>query len=127
MLEVRRLGCTEYEATWQAMRAFTSARTSDTPDEIWLTEHPPVYTLGLAGRREHLLRDNGIPVIKTDRGGQITYHGPGQLIAYVLFDLRRRNVGVRRMVRTLEAAVIKWLDDIGIAGYGKVSAPGVYA
>src|SRR4051812_5493468 len=90
---VRRLGRTDYEATWHAMQAFTASRGAEHTDEIWLTEHPPVYTLGLAGRREHLLRDNGIAVIKSDRGGQITYHGPGQLIAYVLFDLRGLKVG----------------------------------
>ena len=89
MVALRALGRTEYEPTWRAMQAFTAARAPDTPDEIWLTEHPPVYTLGLAGRREHLLRDNGIPTIKVDRGGQITYHGPGQLVVYLLFDLRR--------------------------------------
>ena len=89
MVAIRALGRTDYEPTWRAMQAFTAARTADTPDEIWLTEHPPVYTLGLAGRREHLLRDNGIPAIKVDRGGQITYHGPGQLVVYLLCDLRR--------------------------------------
>jgi lipoyl(octanoyl) transferase len=125
-LPVRTLGPTDYESTWRAMRAFTAARTPDTPDEIWLTEHPPVYTLGLAGRREHLLRENGIRVIKADRGGQITYHGPGQLIAYVMFDLRRARLGVRSMVRTLEGAVIEWLGKLGISAYGKISAPGVY-
>jgi lipoyl(octanoyl) transferase len=109
------------------MQAFTAARASDTPDEIWLTEHPPVYTLGLAGRREHLLRDNGIPAIKVDRGGQITYHGPGQLIAYLLYDLRRDGMTVRGMVRGIEASVIEWLDSLGISAYGKPSAPGVYA
>ena len=87
---VRRLGRTDYEATWRAMQAFTVSRTADTADEIWLTEHRSVYTLGLAGRREHLLRDNGIAVVRTDRGGQITFHGPGQLVVYVLLDLRRR-------------------------------------
>ncbi len=86
---VRALGPTDYEPTWRAMQAFTAARTPATTDEIWRTEHPPVYTLGLAGRREHLLRGNGIPVIKVDRGGQITYHGPGQLVMYLLCDLRR--------------------------------------
>ena len=84
MVALRALGRTEYEPTWRAMQAFTAARDADTPDEIWLTEHPPVYTLGLAGRREHLLRDNGIPRCKVDRGGQITYHGPGQLVVYLL-------------------------------------------
>jgi len=123
---IRTLGRTEYEATWRAMQAFTDARGAATPDEIWLTEHPPVYTLGLAGRREHLLRDNGIPAIKVDRGGQITYHGPGQLVAYTLFDLKRAKLGVRDMVRRIEAAVIQWLDSVGISAYGKTSAPGVY-
>ena len=123
---IRSLGRTDYEATWRAMRAFTDARDAATPDEIWLTEHPPVYTLGLAGRREHLLRDNGIPVLKVDRGGQITYHGPGQLIAYTLFDLKRARLGVRDMVRRIEASVVQWLDSVGISAYGKGSAPGVY-
>ena len=123
---IRTLGRTDYEATWRAMQAFTDARSPETPDEIWLTEHPPVYTLGLAGRREHLLRDNGIPAIKVDRGGQITYHGPGQLVAYTLFDLKRAKLGVRDMVRRIEAAVIQWLDSVGISAYGKTSAPGVY-
>jgi len=92
---VRALGRTDYEATWRAMQAFTDARTPGTADEIWLTEHPPVYTLGLAGRRAHLLRDNGIAVVKVDRGGQVTYHGPGQLVAYLLFDLKRARRGIR--------------------------------
>ena len=91
----RELGPTDYKATWHAMQAFTDARDAATPDEIWLTSHAPVYTLGLAGRREHLLRDNGIPTLKVDRGGQVTYHGPGQLVAYLLVDLCRRRLGVR--------------------------------
>jgi len=123
---VRVLGRTEYEPTWRAMQAFTAARTPATPDELWLTEHPPVYTLGLAGRREHLLRDNGIPAIKVDRGGQITYHGPGQLVVYLLCDLKRSRLGVRAMVRSIEAAVVEWLDSMGISAYGKPAAPGVY-
>ena len=123
---IRTLGRTEYEATWRAMQSFTSARTPHTPDEIWLTEHPPVYTLGLAGRREHLLRDNGIPTIKVDRGGQVTYHGPGQLVVYLLVDLRRARLGVRPMVRGIEAAVIEWLDSVGISTFAKPAAPGVY-
>lgn len=123
---VRELGRTPYEATWRAMQAFTAARTPGTRDEIWLTEHPPVYTLGLAGRREHLLRDNGIAVVKSDRGGQVTYHGPGQLVVYLLFDLRRTRLGVRAMVRRIEGAVITWLAGHAVAAYGKPSAPGVY-
>jgi lipoyl(octanoyl) transferase len=123
---IRMLARTDYESTWRAMQAFTNARTLATLDEIWLTEHSPVYTLGLAGRREHVLRDNGVPVIKVDRGGQVTYHGPGQLVAYLLFDLRREKIGVRDMVRRIEAAVITWLEAAGILAHGKVSAPGIY-
>ena len=123
---VRALGLTAYEPTWEAMRAFTDARTPESTDEIWLTEHPPVYTLGLAGRREHLLRANGIPVVKVDRGGQVTYHGPGQLVAYLLFDLRRANRGIRDTVRRIEAAVITWLASQHVEAYGKPVAPGVY-
>jgi lipoyl(octanoyl) transferase len=123
---VRALGRTEYEPTWRAMQAFTGARTPSTPDEIWLTEHPPVYTLGLAGRREHLLRGNGIRVIKVDRGGQITYHGPGQLVVYVLCDLRRARLGIRALVRAMEAAVVEWLGTLEVSAYGKAAAPGVY-
>jgi lipoyl(octanoyl) transferase len=123
---VRRLGRTEYPPCWRAMQAFTRARDATTPDELWLTEHPPVYTLGLAGRREHLLRDNGIPALKVDRGGQVTYHGPGQAVVYTLVDLRWSRLGVRNMVRRLEAAVVEWLDSLGISACGKASAPGVY-
>ena len=125
-LVTREMGRTDYEACWRAMQAFTDARGAQTPDEIWLTEHAPIYTLGLAGRREHLLRDNGIPVLKVDRGGQVTYHGPGQLVAYTLFDLGRARLGIRDTVRRLEGAVTAWLDSHGIAAYGKPSAPGVY-
>jgi len=124
---MRRLGFTDYVATWRAMQAFTDARTAGTPDEIWLTEHSAIYTLGLAGRREHVLRDNGVPVLKVDRGGQVTYHGPGQLIVYMLMDLKRAQLGVRRMVRCIETCVIEWLGLLGISAYGKPSAPGVYA
>lgn len=123
---VRTLGQTAYEPTWRAMQAFTSARAPDTPDEIWLTEHHPVYTLGLAGRPEHLPRASDIPVIKVDRGGQVTYHGPGQLVAYLLWDLRRTRQGVRATVRAIESAVVEWLDSLGISAFGKPSAPGVY-
>ena len=123
---VRALGRTDYATTWHAMQAFTDARTDASPDEIWLTEHAAIYTLGLAGRREHLLRDNGIPALKVDRGGQVTYHGPGQLVAYTLLDLRRARVGIRELVRRLEGAVIEWLATLGIAAYGKPTAPGVY-
>src|SRR6202162_6060869 len=114
---IRTLGRSDYIATWRAMQAFTDARSPNTRDEIWLTEHFPIYTLGLAGRREHLLRDNGIPVLKVDRGGQITYHGPGQLVVYVLVDLKRRRAGIRELVRSLEAAVIELLASYGIDAY----------
>jgi len=124
--KVRAHGPTEYEPTWRAMQAFTDARVAGDRDEIWLTEHPPTYTLGVAGRREHLLRDNGIPAIKVDRGGQVTYHGPGQLVAYLLYDLRSRKLGIRAMVRSIEAALVEWLATLGIAAYGKPQAPGVY-
>jgi lipoyl(octanoyl) transferase len=123
---IRALGVTPYEPCWHAMRDFTDARTAATRDEIWLTEHPGVYTLGLAGRPEHLRRDNGIPVVKVDRGGQVTYHGAGQLVAYLLFDLRRRRLGVRTLVRAIEAAVVEFLDSLGVSAYGKPTAPGVY-
>jgi lipoyl(octanoyl) transferase len=109
------------------MKAFTAARKNDTPDEIWLLEHPPIYTYGMAGRPEHLPRaDNGVPVMKVDRGGQITYHGPGQLVAYLLIDLQRRNLSVRGLVRALEQAVLDLLDDLGIVGNRRQDAPGVY-
>jgi len=124
---VRRLGPTDYAATWEAMRAFTAARDEATPDEIWLTEHPPVYTLGVAGRDAHLPRiANGIPVVRTDRGGQITYHGPGQVIAYVLLDLARRRLAVRALVRLLETCVIDLLMEHAVAAQSRAGAPGVY-
>jgi lipoyl(octanoyl) transferase len=109
------------------MQAFTTDRTASTPDELWLVEHPPVYTLGIAAKPEHLPRaDNGIPVVRTDRGGQITYHGPGQVVAYTLVDLRRRQLSVRALVRRLEDAVIELLGDFSIRAAGREDAPGVY-
>jgi len=124
---VRRLGRLEYEPSWRAMQEFTAQRGNDAADELWLTEHPPVYTLGVAGRAEHLPRtNNGVPVIKVDRGGQITYHGPGQVVLYVLLDLQRRGLGVRALVRMMENAVIDLLADRGITAEGRVEAPGVY-
>lgn len=124
---VRMLGPSEFEAAWRAMQAFTGARDGATRDEIWLTEHAPVYTVGLAGKTEHYPRGNSaIPVVRTDRGGQITYHGPGQVVAYTLVDLRRPRWGVRDYVRRLESAMIELLGAHGVAAYGKVDAPGVY-
>lgn len=124
---VRELGRVEYAPTWRAMQAYTDGRAADTTDEIWVVEHPPVYTLGVAGRPEHLPRvANGIPVVRTDRGGQITYHGPGQAVIYLLLDLRRRGLTVRPLVRLMEQAVIDWLRRHGIAAEGRADAPGVY-
>jgi lipoyl(octanoyl) transferase len=124
---VRRLGRVEYGPTWRAMQDFTAQRGAGTPDELWLLEHPPVYTLGVAGRAAHLPRvANGIPVVKTDRGGQITYHGPGQVVIYALLDLRRRGLAVRPLVRLMENAVIGLLAAYGIAAAGRLEAPGVY-
>ncbi|MBL8486470.1 MAG: lipoyl(octanoyl) transferase LipB [Rhodocyclaceae bacterium] len=123
---VRRLGQVPYEPTWRAMQEFTAARDADAPDEIWLCEHPPVFTLGQAGRPEHLLRDVGIPVVKIDRGGQITFHGPGQVVAYLLLDLRRRDLKVRELVSRMEQAVIDALAGWGLPGERLAGAPGVY-
>lgn len=116
-----------YLPVWQAMQAFTGERHADTPDELWLTEHLPVYTLGQAGRREHLLNPGGIPVVPTDRGGQVTYHGPGQVVVYPLFDLKRAGYFVREYVHRLEAAVIATLQQLGLPeARRKDGAPGVY-
>jgi lipoyl(octanoyl) transferase len=124
---VRELGRVEYEPTWRAMREYTAGRGADSADELWLLEHPPVYTLGIAGRSGHLPRvANGIPVIRADRGGQITYHGPGQIVLYLLLDLRRRQLTVRPLVRLMEQAVIDLLASYGIASEGRIEAPGVY-
>ncbi|OYY95114.1 MAG: octanoyltransferase [Hydrogenophilales bacterium 28-61-23] len=127
---VKRLGLVEYEPTWRAMRDFTAARASDTPDEIWLLQHPPVFTLGMAGKREHLLADkaspSGIPVVETDRGGQVTYHGPGQIVIYLLLDLRQHGYGIKELVRRMEQAIIDVLAAYGIAAQRQTGAPGVY-
>lgn len=123
---MRRLGRADYEPTWRAMQAFTAARDEHTPDELWLCEHPPVFTLGLAGKPEHLLRDIGIPVVKIDRGGQITYHGPGQLVCYLLLDLKRRGLTVKTLVHRIEQAVIDLLAEYGVQGERLSGAPGVY-
>lgn len=125
-LRVSYLGLRDYEPTWRAMREFTDTRGEDTPDELWLLEHPPVYTLGLNGDLRHLVQATEIPVIKVDRGGQITWHGPGQLVAYPLLDLRRKNLGIRALVTALENAVIGLLRQYGIASAACREAPGVY-
>ena len=126
-VRVRSLGRVEYEPVWRAMQEYTAARGAPGADELWLAEHPPVYTLGVAGRTAHLPRvANGIPVVKVDRGGQITYHGPGQVLLYLLLDLRRRGLSVRAVVRMMERAVIDLLAKHGVAAEGRVEAPGVY-
>jgi lipoyl(octanoyl) transferase len=121
-----RLGLQEYRPAWQAMQRFTERRGPDTPDEIRTLQHPPVFTLGQAGRHEHILDSGDIPVIRSDRGGQVTYHGPGQIIAYLLFDLRRAGIGVKTLVRRLEQAVIDLLSDYAIRAEPMAGAPGVY-
>ena len=123
---VRRLGQVPYEPTWRAMQRFTDERSSGTPDEIWFLEHPPVFTLGMSAKHEHLLAPAEIPVVPIDRGGQVTYHGPGQLVVYPLIDLRRRELGVRDLVTALEQAVIDYADEFGIAAECRRAAPGVY-
>ncbi len=123
---VRRLGLVEYLPTWRAMQRFTDERSAVTPDEIWLLEHPPVFTLGLSGRREHVLAPGDIPVVQTDRGGQVTYHGPGQLVVYPLLDLRRHGLGVRDLVTALERAAIGYAAELGVEAQARRDAPGVY-
>jgi len=125
-LLIRRPGRVDYRQAWQDMQAFTDARDAHTPDELWLLEHPPVFTLGRNGKDEHVHDPGNIPVIRADRGGQVTYHGPGQLIAYCLLDLRRRRLGVQSLVQTLEQAVIDLLAEHGITGARRNKAPGVY-
>jgi lipoyl(octanoyl) transferase len=120
------MGLVDYEATWHAMKEFTAQRTPDTQDEIWLLQHPATFTQGQAGKPEHLINENGIPVIKIDRGGQITYHGPGQIVAYLLLDLRRLKINVRELVRLMERAVVELLAEYNIKAHGRVEAPGVY-
>lgn len=126
-MKIQNFGRIDFDAAWVSMRAFTDARSPDTEDELWIVEHDPVFTQGVAGKPEHLLiNPQNIPVIKTDRGGQITYHGPGQAMVYVLFDLRRAGYGVRELVVRIENAVIATLRSYGIEAYGKRDAPGVY-
>nr|VFK48499.1 MAG: lipoyl(octanoyl) transferase [Candidatus Kentron sp. TC]VFK64190.1 MAG: lipoyl(octanoyl) transferase [Candidatus Kentron sp. TC] len=123
---IRHFGRVDYETAWKAMRSFTEGRDANTADELWLLEHPPVFTLGRASRPEHLKNPQAIPVIHADRGGQVTYHGPGQLVVYVLLDLNRRGIGVRRLVEVLERAVIALASEAGIHAAVKREAPGVY-
>lgn len=123
---VKHLGLVDYLPTWQAMQAFTDHRDAQTPDELWLVEHPPVYTLGMAGKPEHVLRQTQIPLVNTDRGGQVTYHGPGQLVVYLLIDFKRLGIGVRELVRRIEQSVVDTLAGYRVDAHGDDKAPGVY-
>ena len=123
---IRNLGRQDYQPIWQAMHKFTDERSPETTDEVWLVEHNPVFTQGQAGKAEHLLNTGDIPVVQSDRGGQVTYHGPGQLIAYVLVDLRRKKMGVRDLVTHIENTIIKTLSHFGIESNARPDAPGVY-
>ena len=125
-IRIRELGLQPYEPVWREMQQFTDRRVDSTPDEFWLLQHPPVYTLGKNGKPEHILDPREIPVVKTDRGGQVTYHGPGQIIVYTLLDLKRLNIGVRELVTCIENAVINLLGDYGISANARRQAPGVY-
>ena len=125
-LLVRRLGLMEYEPVWRAMQNFTDQRDANTADELWLVEHPPVFTQGQAGRAEHVLAPGDIPVIQVDRGGQVTYHGPGQIVAYPLIDISRSQMGVRALVSGIEQAIIDVLKSYGVDAQLKAGAPGVY-
>lgn len=122
----RHLGLVDYQSTFEAMKRFTAERTVDTEDELWLLQHPSVFTQGISGKVEHLLAPGDIPVVQIDRGGQVTYHGPGQWVAYVLFDLKRAHMGVRELVTAIEQAVVNLLSDYHIAAAPDASAPGVY-
>lgn len=122
----RQLGIQPYQDIWERMKEFTLARNEDTPDELWLLEHFPVYTQGQAGKPEHVLNPNAIPIVQSDRGGQVTYHGPGQLVAYVLMDIQRRKLGVRTLVSQLEAVIINMLKQYKIEAQIHCGAPGVY-
>jgi lipoyl(octanoyl) transferase len=125
-ITIRHLGLQDYTSVWQAMQDFTLQRTADTPDELWIVEHPAVYTLGLNGKREHLLNTGDIPVIQCDRGGQVTYHGHGQVIIYTLLDIKRLNINIRELVSLLEQTMIDTLAHYGIEAIAKADAPGVY-
>lgn len=126
VLGFRELGLTDYEPTWQAMKRFTDGRDRETADEVWLVQHPPVFTQGQSGKPEHLLLPGDIPVVQVDRGGQVTYHGPGQLVAYLLLDVRRLGFGVRDLVTRIERSLIDLLASYGVDAAAKADAPGVY-
>lgn len=125
-LIIRQFGTKPYDAVWEKMRAFTDQRQADTVDELWYVEHPPVFTQGLAGKPEHILNPHDIPIVQTDRGGQVTYHGPGQLMAYLLFDINRLQLNTRGFVRKIEATVVDYLNSLEIRATTDPNAPGVY-
>jgi lipoyl(octanoyl) transferase len=125
-LRIQRMGRVEYLPVWRAMQQFTDERTAATPDEVWLVEHPPVFTQGQAGKAEHVLAPGDIPVVQVDRGGQVTFHGPGQVVAYILADIRRRGMGVRTLVTRIEEAIIRVLGHYGVSGERVCGAPGIY-
>ncbi len=125
-ITIRQLGNVPYNSTWRRMQAFTEQRGANTADELWLVEHPPIFTLGRAAKEEHLLNPGDTPVVRIDRGGQVTYHGPGQLVLYTLIDLQRRGLGVRALVDLLEQSVIRLLQELGIDAVARRDAPGVY-
>ncbi len=125
-LIIRQFGLRDYATTWQAMRDFTEQRGDDTADEFWILQHPPVYTQGLSGKAEHLLNPGAVPIVQTDRGGQVTYHGPGQLILYPLIDLKRKKLGIRALVSALENSTVALLRQYGLQAYARADAPGVY-
>ena len=125
-MQIHNLGLRPYQEIWDAMRAYTAARDATSEDQIWLIQHPPVYTQGQAGKPEHLLAPGDIPVIQIDRGGQITYHGPGQTVMYLLLDIRRAGIGIRALVSLIEESVIGYLQEQGISAQARADAPGVY-
>jgi lipoyl(octanoyl) transferase len=125
-LELRHLGTVDYEPVWRAMQSFTDSRDEQATDELWLVQHPPVFTQGQAGKAEHVLAPGNIPVIQVDRGGQVTYHGPGQIVAYPLVDIRRKGIGVKEFVHRIEEAIIDVLSDYGVMGARIEGAPGIY-
>ena len=126
LLQVERLGLCDYRPVWQQMQDYTSQRSAEDPDRLWLLQHRPVFTLGMNGKREHVLNTGDIPLLACDRGGQVTYHGPGQLVAYVLLDLRRLGIGVRGLVSALEQSVVDWLQTCAVSASTRRDAPGVY-
>jgi lipoyl(octanoyl) transferase len=125
-MKISSLGLKDYHETWRAMRTFTDTRTPETEDEIWLVQHPPVFTQGQSGKAEHILDPKNIPIVQSDRGGQVTYHGPGQLVAYLLIDVQRAKINIRQLVTHIETAVINMLAEYGISATARCDAPGVY-